>query len=868
MSPSWQEIDAAFEQAVNLEGSARQEFLAALPSPELRREVESMMAAEAGAAGLLTGLVGEAAVSLDEDGGAMEQVGPWRIVRPLAAGGMGAVYLAERQGEGFRQTAALKLLRPGFDTRFFVSRFRQERRILATLEHPHIAHLLDGGAAADGRPYLALEYVDGDTITAFCADLPRERRVQLFLDVCLAVEHAHQRMVIHRDLKPSNIMVNREGQVKLLDFGIAKMLDSATVGGSIAVTGTGVKLMTPEYAAPEQVRGETITTATDVYCLGLVLYEVLTGRKPLQLPADAPLEAARIVCEQEPAGTGLPPDLDAVIRKCLRKEPGARYAAVAGLREDLERVLRGDAVTAYRGAWTYRAGKWARRYRWGVAAVALVLIAVAGGVIATARQARIAQKRYEDVRQLARTVIFDVYDQVEMLPAATKARETIVNTALRYLEGLSPDARRDPGLAMELAEAYVKVGDVLGYPRMANLGRQKEAVASFQKAKALYEGVGAREPRRQGVKRGLAHVAVRLAAVANSEQRLDEALRLAAEAERLEQEETPENIHRDWALLVHVDHERTAADRQFDDGAACRRDAARMAQRAEEWDLLQHDSNSSYWRALAGRILALSEAFAGDPTRAYGLLTVAVNQMREELAKGNSHIWLRQDLHMYSSYLSTLQSGLYFVSIGDPSAAVRDAESLSDLAAPRDPDGHDVRQRVDELMTRCQVLPAKSQLDAAAGLREFILIRQSIQELERTGQAQAFDAGDYLMLSVGGTRALRRLGKKSAAIAEARDGLAVPAIRSPMNSSPRVGHYENVLRFEQALLGVGIPEAVQTARRYHQLWPHSLLLIGDVVKILSVSGAGEEAARVLAGMAPCEYRRRLDRELRNNHFLD
>ena len=192
MAPSWEDIDAAFAEAADLEGEARRSFLQSLTDPQLRGEVESLLAADAGSSGLLTGLVGDAAVSLDQPGEKLGRVGPWQILRPLAEGGMGAVYLAERQGEGFRQTAALKLLRAGFASKFFVSRFRQERRILSTLEHPNIAHLLDGGAAADGRPYLALEYVDGETITRFCDGLPQERRIQLFLDVCRAVEHHGQ----------------------------------------------------------------------------------------------------------------------------------------------------------------------------------------------------------------------------------------------------------------------------------------------------------------------------------------------------------------------------------------------------------------------------------------------------------------------------------------------------------------------------------------------------------------------------------------------------------------------------------------------------------------------------------------------------
>ena len=251
MANSWDDIDSAFDQAAALNGEARRAFLTGLPDGELRAEVESLLAADTGANELIEGLVGSAASTLENStADSLKQAGPWTLEHRLGEGGMGSVYFAGRQGEGFRQTAALKLLRPGLSTRFFISRFRQERRILSTLDHPNIAHLLDGGAASDGRPYLALEYIDGETITRHCESQSQSQRIQIFLDVCRAVEHAHQRMVIHRDLKPSNIMVNRERQVKLLDFGIAKILDPDSTGGasSVALTGTDVKLMTPDYA--------------------------------------------------------------------------------------------------------------------------------------------------------------------------------------------------------------------------------------------------------------------------------------------------------------------------------------------------------------------------------------------------------------------------------------------------------------------------------------------------------------------------------------------------------------------------------------------------------------------------------------------
>ncbi len=868
VTPSWQEIDAAFVRAANLEGEARAAFLDSLADATLRREVEALLEADGDAAGLLTGLVGDAAAALD-DVDTLEFVGAWKILRPLAAGGMGTVYLAEREGEGFRQKAALKLLRRGFDSRFFVSRFRQERRILASLEHPHIAHLLDGGTAADGRPYLALEFVDGQSITSYCAELPQEQRVRLFLDVCFAVDHAHQRMVIHRDIKPSNILVNREGQVKLLDFGIAKMLDAGSSDESVALTGTGVKLMTPEYAAPEQVRGGTITAATDVYCLGLVLYEVLTGRKPLALPADAPLEAARLICEQEPAATGLPPDLDAVVRKCLRKEPSSRYSVVAGLSADLERVLRGDAVSAYRGAFSYRAGKWLRRYRWGVAAAVLVLLAVGGGVFATARQARIAQKRYEDVRRLARTVIFDVYDQVEMLPAATKARETIVNTALEYLQGLSVDARDDPGLAMELAAAYVKVGDVLGYPRMPNLGRLKEAVGSFQKARTLYNSVAVQQPGRPGVRRGLARISARMAAVANNQQQLDEAMRLVEEAERLERQESAGDANRDWDLLVHLDYERVVAAGFREDAADHRSRLAELGRDAAELYRIRPDENSRYWISLVRRQTILSNAFSGEPSLAFQQLLPELAVMKREVSAENIHPWLKSDLLYYNANLTYFLSGLTFPSAGRPADAVRVADGGGVVPSTiQSSDRADLRLRVHDLMRRCGVLPARAFLDAKAALGEFVAIRQAMDELKRSGNSDAFDDVDYLQLAVGGVRSLRLLGRKDEAAIEAVKGLAQLESLKEDAKSPQVVHCENVLRFEQALLGIDIQTAVQRARLVQLFWPFALLLKGDVIKILSISGERTEAQKVLESLPACEYHRRLEQEFKSNKFLD
>jgi hypothetical protein len=311
------------------------------------------------------------------------------------------------------------------------------------------------------------------------------------------------------------------------------------------------------------------------------------------------------------------------------------------------------------------------------------------------------------------------------------------------------------------------------------------------------------------------------------------------------------------------------ADRFFQDGAAMRRDAINMAEHAGAWDSLHSDANSRYWRLISGPIIALSEALGGEPSRAYALLSARVRDVRAEVEAGNPHVWLKHDLRLYQGYLGALQSGLLFTSAGDPAAALRDAEAgILKEAATSVTDRSDVRESAIHLIHRCDLLPLRSQVDAAAGFHEFDEVRRAIQELERAGQAQALDARDYLLLSIGGTRALRRLGAKEAALAEARDGLSGLVRRAPKDSSPVLAHAENLLRFEQALLGADVREAVQTAQRYRQLWPQSLLVWGDLVKILSASGSREDAARVLASMPDCEYRRRLERELRKNEFLD
>jgi eukaryotic-like serine/threonine-protein kinase len=410
----WNEIDRLLDQALDVAPGDRARWLdhACAQDAEMRDQLEALLRADAAAERFLELDAPRYAATLllggEAEAPSGSLLGPYRLVRELARGGMGVVYLAERADGQFEQRVALKLIKRGMDSDEIHRRFLAERQILARLTHPHIARLLDGGVSAQGQPYFALEYVDGTTITshAEAGRLGIEARLQLFLDACDAVRYAHQSLVVHRDLKPSNILVTADGEVKLLDFGIAKLL-SPEAAGETGLTETGVRVMTPDYAAPEQVGGQPVTTATDVYALGAVLYELLAGQRAHRFEHRTPADIVRVVCEVEPdppsqvapeaSRRRLRGDLDVIVLTALRKEPGRRYQTVERLAGDVRRHLDGLPVTARRDTRRYRAAKFVGRHRLGVAAgVALVLsllLGLAGTVwqgLRAAERARVA----------------------------------------------------------------------------------------------------------------------------------------------------------------------------------------------------------------------------------------------------------------------------------------------------------------------------------------------------------------------------------------------------------------------------------------------------------------------------------------------
>lgn len=503
MTPeAWSRVKTILADALDVSPDARSAYLdsACAGDASLRREVESLIVAQAAeweffdSPPPMPPAPDEAPVGPPSRHG--ERVGPYELISELGRGGMGMVYLARRADAQFEKKVAIKLIRPGMASDFALERFLSERQILASLEHPHIAGLLDGGATENGDPYFVLEYVEGEPLMEYCEsrDVSVEGRLKLFEEVCDAVQYAHRNLVVHRDIKPGNILVTADGVTKLLDFGIAKLLDP--VGAPSPQTGTLFRMMTPDYASPEQIRGARITTASDVYALGVVLYELLTGRKPYSITGVQTDELVRIVCEQDPERPSvaaksreLAGDLDAIVLKAMRKEPDRRYASVGELAEDLRRRRRGVPVLARRGTLAYRFGKFARRHRAGLAAAAVVLLALGGGVVATLREARRAraaeqraQQRFDDVRKLANSLLFEFDDAIRDLPGSTPARQLLVQHALQYLDGLASESAGDRRLRRELADAYQKVADVQGNPFHPNLGDLGGGLASYGKA--------------------------------------------------------------------------------------------------------------------------------------------------------------------------------------------------------------------------------------------------------------------------------------------------------------------------------------------------------------------------------------------------
>ncbi|MBI3680812.1 MAG: serine/threonine protein kinase [Acidobacteria bacterium] len=524
-----------FHELADLSGTDRERiFSERRIAPELRAEVESLLGFDSAKAKSLTDCVSDAAQGAlgSEEARTLSDCGPYRLVRLLGSGGMGAVYLAERTDGEIRQQAAVKLLRSGVDRPAWRDRFLRTRQLLADLNHPSIARLLDAGHTGDGRPYLVMEYVDGVPIDAYAAGLDLRDQLMLFQRVCDGVSHAHRHLIIHRDLKPSNILVDASGQPKLLDFGIAKLLNTDE-----DATKTVERLLTPYYASPEQLRGSNQTTATDIYSLGAVLYKLLTGRSPHESESGGQtsqaievMTGAKDIPPPSRLNPALPGDIDSILRKALRHEPEERYVSVEAFASDVRAFLEWRPVEARSGDAWYRTRKFLRRYWLPVSAGVLAVAALAVGFGVANHQRAIAQRRFNEVRQLSNK-LFDIDRQVRQLPGGAKTRQLIVDTSLEYLRRLAADVQGDPDLALDVGTAYMRVGRVQGVPISANLGQIENAEQNLRIAEGLIGSVLAAQPANRTAFLRAAQIAHDRMILAQARRPVTEALPLARRSE-------------------------------------------------------------------------------------------------------------------------------------------------------------------------------------------------------------------------------------------------------------------------------------------------------------------------------------------------
>jgi non-specific serine/threonine protein kinase/serine/threonine-protein kinase len=659
------------------------------------------------------------------------RVGPYRIERELGRGGMGGVYLGERVDGEFDHRVAIKFVgnvaSPGI-----MERFRQERRILATLDHPNVARLLDGGTSSSGVPYVVMEYVDGAPIDEYCSreQLSVRGKLELFRAVCGAVHHAHRRLIVHRDIKASNILVTPAGAPKLLDFGIAKIVEPQD-----ATAVTALRALTPESASPEQVRGEPITIAADVYALGVLLYRLLTGRSPYgDVRNDH--ELMRAICERLPDPPRIDRDLDLIVLAALRKEPDRRYGSVDHLSADLARYLNGEPVLAAPDSASYRARKFVARHRVSVAIVGIAMVAVvAGGVMALwqagiARRERArAETRLGEVRRLAGAFIFDFHDAISELPGALEARKLVASRAAEYLDRLAGEASQDDvALARELAAAYQRLGDILGGGGTSNLGDFAGAAANYEKALALREALASRAEAEATDLEALAELQVLLSRaravqgdLAGSEQFATAAV-ATLERPLAVASTSPTRV----GFLATSHHQLGFVQARRGQRAAALQSLERATAYAREQFQARPDARESARLARIESDYAEQLLAAGKPLESLDLLRSAQRTVDDLLAKDPLHTRNQVLLQMIFGYQgSALESiGNHGEAVAAYESALAIAERMS-AAAPQDEGMHYAR-----LLARYRLGMGRIRGgDAAAGIRD---LRQAIAD----GEAQ------------------------------------------------------------------------------------------------------------------------------------
>jgi tetratricopeptide (TPR) repeat protein len=796
----------------------------------LRTEVESLLGSLEGAPEQIAAVIGDAARSAAQaTPGEGSRIGPYRLARELGRGGMGTVYLAVRDDEEYSTEVAIKVLQSGgLETAEAVARFRDERQILAGLEHPGIVRLLDGGSTGDGLPYLVMEAVAGSSITdwADAHGLDVRARVQLFRKVCSAVAYAHQKLVVHRDIKPANILVTAAGEPKLLDFGIARLLDPARRAEARRAP---TRLLTPEYASPEQLRGEPVSTGTDVYALGAVLYELLSGSRAHRLQGEG-LQALQALLETDPPFPSMvaPParrgaiagDLDNIVLKALQKDMSQRYASVEQLSADLGRSLEGLPVLARPGTWTYRLRKLLWRNRAIAAGVAIVLASLSAATFVSLRearradeQARRAQERFAQVRQLANAMLFEVDHQIENLEGATQARELIVSRALGYLDGLARESGDDPALLRELALAYTKTGDIQGSPLVPSLGRPRDALASYAKAREILERL---------VRAGHGDVQTRWALVraldgVASANRLvnDLALSRANALAAVDLIGTlPEDDSFDYAVVARGYSQLLDLETENADFRAAQVHADELLRHVTRWQHVHPSAEAQYWEGISLEVRGSIASRVGDPGPAVAHLRRAVEVLQALAEAHPDEVPYHRELAFAHVLTAASLSGfgdtwLWLPRGSDLPAAEleqRKALELAEKLAHRDPG--DRRAAFELSVNEDALAMIVGERDPEAAFPQFQQARDTftaLPEAFRTaGYAMEFEWFGKCAMGV----ALARAGRRTAALDVLEQGLAVAHRNAEIEGASfedRLGPWECRFQKARALRALGDP---------------------------------------------------------------